>query len=84
MVSNNNPNIVSINKDQNIGTHNNISAVDINKDKNIDNRFGNTTINKIDENIRKKLKIIKSKVFIAIINHKKFYLPKKISVTKFP
>lgn len=57
--------------------------MDIDKDKNIDNRFGNTTINKIDKNIRKKLKIIKSKVFIAIINHKMFHLLKKILVTKF-
>lgn len=71
------------NKETNTSASINIDSTNIDKNKDISNSFGNVAVGRVGRNIRKQLKINKFKLFVAIIIHKKFYLPKKIALQNF-
>lgn len=75
--------VVGIDEDEDIYAGTDISVASIDKDKNVSDGSGDTAADKVDRNIRKQLKVSKSKVFMAIINHKKSHLLKEILATKF-
>lgn len=53
------------------------SDMGIDEDKDVADEFGNVVANWMVGNVGKQLKVSKSKVFMAVINHKKSHLPKK-------
>lgn len=58
------------------------SDLGIDEDKDVADEFGNVVANWMVGNVGKQLKVTKSKVFMAVINHKKSHLPKKIPTIK--
>lgn len=73
-----NINTAEVNNDKNVGINSDASTTDINKIKKISDRFGNAIADRVNKNVEKQLKISKFKVFIVIINYKKYHLSKKI------
>lgn len=71
------------NEDANAGTSINISAIGIDKYEDLGDGFINAAMGELSENAGKQLKMMRSKVFMAITNCKKSYLPKKILAIKF-
>lgn len=78
----NNTYTINIDKDKKIDAGSSADIISIDIYKNVGNKSDDNFADRISRNIKKKLKISKSKVFIAIINYKKSYLPKNILIIK--
>lgn len=82
-----NQNIISdvdaayVNEDENTNTGHGISTAGPIKDRDVSDKFSHANVDRVGGNIKKQLKVRKSKIFIAIINLKKPYLLKKILTT---
>lgn len=61
---------------------NNACAASVNEDEDVGHGFNRAVVDGVDEKAIKQLKLSKFKILVAIINCKKFHLPKKTVVTK--
>lgn len=65
------------------GNSSGFGTAGINKDENIDGSFSDAGAGKVDESLRKQLKVSKFNILVAVIHYQRSYFQKKLQLQNF-